>query len=224
MRQRLIQLPLIKNPLFRLKWPRMDHSDLLAIGPVHRKNSNSARRHPQVKKPGLDRKSRRIRQNLHRKRVFKRLFDFLQSQRTIEIEGRIIPIELHIGSIVYRKPMQCLYIVFTHGTYLCQLFVAFLRLQNKPFRGIGRMAVSAPLLIVLVLVVVLVLESRSSPLVFECGIWQKRTKFFTGKAASVAPECKGGASLQAPICSAQRPSLAVPTIPFRLCRRSHPYC
>jgi len=38
----------------------------------------------------------------------------------IQIEGRIVPIELHIGLIVNNAPMQCNYIVFTPGRHNCQ--------------------------------------------------------------------------------------------------------
>jgi hypothetical protein len=45
--------------------------------------------------------------------IFKRLFYFPLGQRT-KLKGRVIPIELHNGSVVNNSPMQCEYNVFTH--------------------------------------------------------------------------------------------------------------
>jgi len=73
-------------------------------------------------------RTRRIRQQPDRERVLERFLDFLQRQRAIEIEGRIIPIKLHIGwiVIVISTPMQCLYIVFTGALKACQqIFPSF---------------------------------------------------------------------------------------------------
>src|SRR6266404_2889910 len=130
----LIELPLIEETLFGLKRSGMDDSDLLPVGPIHTENTSAASGHPQVKKPGLDRKSRRIRQYPHRKRIFERFFDLLQRQRTIEIEGRIIPIKLHtIGWNVFSTPMQCLYFVFTWWRRHCQQIILsfFCRMQVR---------------------------------------------------------------------------------------------
>ena len=97
MRQRLIHLPLIEESFFRLERPRVDDPDLLAVRPIHAEDPDAAGRHAQVEKPRLHRKPRRIRQQPDRKRIFKRFFYFSLRQRTIGIEGRIVPIKLHIG-------------------------------------------------------------------------------------------------------------------------------
>ena len=78
----LIQLALVKKPLFRLHGTRMDDPNLLAISPIHTKYSASTCALTQVKKPGLNREPRRIWQNPHRKGVFKRLLNLLPRQRT----------------------------------------------------------------------------------------------------------------------------------------------
>jgi hypothetical protein len=45
----------------------------------------------------------------------------LSRQRTIQIEGRIVPIKLHKWvNCILKTPMQCVYIVFTSGVPACQ--------------------------------------------------------------------------------------------------------
>src|ERR1043166_3523270 len=115
LRQRLVHFSLVKKSFFGLEGPGVQHADLFSVGAIDAENADPAGGHTDVEKSCLDRKPRRIGQQLDRERVLERFFDFLQRQRTIEIEGRIIPIKLHtIGLIVYVTPMQCLYIVFTH--------------------------------------------------------------------------------------------------------------
>jgi len=115
MRQGLVHLPLVKEPFFRLKRPRVEHPHLFPVRSIYTEDSRAPRRHPQVEKPGLHRKPWRVRQQPHRKGILKGFFDFPLRQRAIEIEGRTIPIKLHSSLIVNVTPMQCLYIVFTHG-------------------------------------------------------------------------------------------------------------
>jgi hypothetical protein len=115
MRQGLVQFSLIEEPFFGLERSGEDNPDLPAVGPINTEDACACNRDAEVKKPGLGREPRGIGQQANREGIFERFFDFLQSQRTIEIEGRIIPIKLHRGLIVYRMPMQCLYNVFTHG-------------------------------------------------------------------------------------------------------------
>src|SRR5215471_1834304 len=91
LRQSLFALPLIEEPFLRLKRPRMKHSNLLAVGSIHAEHSNAASRHPQVEKPRLNRKARRIRQHPQSKRIFKRFLYLTLRQRTVQIEGRVIP-------------------------------------------------------------------------------------------------------------------------------------
>lgn len=141
--QRLVYLPLVEEPFLRLKLPGVNHSDLLPIRPIYSEDAHAANRHTQVEKPGLNRKPRRVRQQPNREGIFERFFDFLQRQRTIEIEGRIIPIKLHRGSIVYRSPMQCRYIVFTRMGKACQRKMTNLKescpilYQRKPLIAVG---------------------------------------------------------------------------------------
>ena len=99
----------------------MDDSYLLAVGTVYAENPSSATGRSQVKKPGLSREPWRVGQEPNREGILERFFDFLQSQRAIEIEGWIGPIKLHSSSIVINSPMQCRYIVFTHEAKRCQL-------------------------------------------------------------------------------------------------------
>jgi len=118
--QRLVEFALVKEPFFRLELPGVNHADLLPVRAVNTEDPGSGTGNAQIEKPGLGREPRRVRQQPNREGIFERFFDFLQIQRAIEIEGRIIPIKLHIGSIVYRSPMQCRYIVFTHERNDCQ--------------------------------------------------------------------------------------------------------
>ncbi|HEX7576449.1 MAG TPA: hypothetical protein VF430_00265 [Verrucomicrobiae bacterium] len=113
--QGLIHFPLVKEPFLRFKRPAVQDPDELSIRPIHAENSNAARRHSQVEKTRLNAKPRRIRQQPDGKRIFKGLFNFPLGQRTIQLEGRIVPIKLHNELTVNRTPMQCLYNVFTHG-------------------------------------------------------------------------------------------------------------
>ncbi len=116
MSQILFQLALVEESFLGLKWPRIKNPDLLSIGPIYTEDAYSTCRGAKIEKPGLNRKAWGIRQQPDRKGVLKRFLNFLQRQRAIQIEGRIIPIKLHIRcSIVYVTPMQCNYIVFTHG-------------------------------------------------------------------------------------------------------------
>jgi hypothetical protein len=124
----LVHFLLVEEALFRLERARMDNAYLFAVGPIDTEDAGPAGGHAEVEKPGLHRKPGRIRQQPYRERVFERFFDFLQRQRAIEIEGRIIPIKLHNGSIVFRSPMQCIYDVFTHGDHLVSTdFLLFLK-------------------------------------------------------------------------------------------------
>mgnify|MGYP006338292055 CR=1 FL=1 len=77
----------------------------------------TAGRRAQIEESRLNRESWRIREQPNRKRIFKRLFYLPLSQRTASFKRRIIPIELHFGSLVSNSPMQCNYNVFTleHG-------------------------------------------------------------------------------------------------------------
>src|ERR1039457_4159146 len=121
-----VQFPLIKEPFFRFKSAGAQPPRHPAVGPIHAANSDPARRHSQAEKARLHAKSRRVRQQPNGKRILKGLFNFPLSQRTIQLKGRIVPIELHIEITVNRTlmPMQCLYIVFTHrrcylSSFLC---------------------------------------------------------------------------------------------------------
>jgi len=118
--QRLVEFALIEEPFFGLEVTGVNDPNLFPVRPVNTENAGSGAADAQVKKPGLSHKPWRIRQQPNREGIFERFFDFLQSQRTIEIERRVIPIKLHSGSIVYRSPMQCRYIVFTQALDLCQ--------------------------------------------------------------------------------------------------------
>src|ERR1051326_1393655 len=95
LRQRLVQFALIEVLFFRIKRPRINDSDLFPIRPIHTEHANPALRPAQVEKTRLDRKPGRIRQQLPRKRVFKRLLDIPWRQRTIPLSRRVAPIKLH---------------------------------------------------------------------------------------------------------------------------------
>src|SRR6185295_13018684 len=114
LRQRLIHFFLVEESFFRLERPRMYHPNLLAVRAVHTENPGSVCGHSQVEKPRLNRKPPRVRQQPHCKRILKGFFHFPLTQRTIQLEGRVIPIELHIELVVNNSPMQCIYYVFTH--------------------------------------------------------------------------------------------------------------
>lgn len=95
LRKGLIHLSLVKKTFFRLKRTGIHHPHRTTIRPVHAEYPHPARRQPQVKKPRLNPKPRRVRQKPNRKWIFKRFFNFPLIQRTIHFEGRIVPIELH---------------------------------------------------------------------------------------------------------------------------------
>src|ERR1051325_10512871 len=123
LRQRLVHFPLVKKPLFRLELPRIEDPDLFSIGPIHTENPRPAGGHPQVEEPRLNGKPGGVRQYPQGKRVFKRLFYLSLRQRTIEIEGRIFPIKLHIElickSLGHAMSLQCIY------TYAFGLSIGF---------------------------------------------------------------------------------------------------
>ena len=124
--QGLVQFLLVEEAFFGLKGAGVNDPELFPISPIDAEDAHPAGGVAEVKEPGLDREAGRIGQEPNRKGVFERFFDFLQSQRAIEIEGRIGPIKLHKrveglgGSIVFSSPMQCRYIVFTWVGGLCQ--------------------------------------------------------------------------------------------------------
>jgi hypothetical protein len=118
LQQCLIHFPLIEKPLLRFEWPRADDPDLLPVGAINTEHPHPSGGHSQIEETRLNRKTRRIRQYPQRKRILERFFYLPLGQRAIEIEGRIIPIKLHIELFVNRSPMQCLYKVFTHRLYL----------------------------------------------------------------------------------------------------------
>jgi hypothetical protein len=125
MSQRLVHFLLVEEAFLRLEWAGEDHPDLATVGAVNTEYAGSICTNAQVKKPCLDREPRRIGQEPHRERILEGFFDFPQSQRAVKIEGRISPIELHVGLIVNKTPILCVYIVFTHsltaGDPICQL-------------------------------------------------------------------------------------------------------
>jgi len=120
LRQRLVEFALIEEPFFGLEMTGVNDPNLFPVRSVNTKNTGSGTADAQVEKPRLSGKPRRIRQQPNHEGIFERFFDFLQSQRAIEIERRVIPIKLHSSSIVYRSPMQCRYIVFTQVLDVCQ--------------------------------------------------------------------------------------------------------
>ena len=125
--QRLIHFPLVKKPLFRRKRPRVQYPDGTAVRPIHAENPDTAGGQSQIEEPRLNAEPWRVRQQPDGKGIFKRLFNFLLSQRTIHFKGRIIPIKLHNELIVCRTPMQCDYIVFTLEHGFCQRFFVVYR-------------------------------------------------------------------------------------------------
>jgi hypothetical protein len=92
----LIEFPLIEKFFLGLKGSGEDDPDLFSVGAVHTKDTRTSGGHAQVEKPDLNRKPGRVRQKPDRKRILERFLDFLQRQRAIKIEWRIIPVELHI--------------------------------------------------------------------------------------------------------------------------------
>jgi hypothetical protein len=149
-RKRLVHFPLVKKTLLRLECSSMQNADGAAVRPIHAKNSNAACGHPQIKKSRLHAESRRVGQQPDGKGIFKRLFNFPLSQRTIHFKGRIIPIKLHNELIVCRTPMQCNYIVFTLRHGLCQWILQFLR---KNFVECGGYSFPPPLSSPLILLI-----------------------------------------------------------------------
>ena len=113
LRERLVHFSLVEKSFFRLEHAGVQDADGFSIRPIHAENADAARRHSKIEKARLKAEPRRVGQQPDCERVFKRLFNFPLIQRTIQIEGRIVPIELHIGLIVNNTPMQCDYIVFT---------------------------------------------------------------------------------------------------------------
>src|SRR6185503_2618347 len=118
--QGLLHLALIKIAFFRLERASIENSDLFSICSINTEHADSTGRHAQIEESCLDREPWRIRQKLDHKGVFERLLDFLQSQRAVQIEWWIVPIELHTSLIVMQSPMQCIYHVFTLGRFCCQ--------------------------------------------------------------------------------------------------------
>ncbi|MCU0784394.1 MAG: hypothetical protein MUF81_10195 [Verrucomicrobia bacterium] len=110
----MIHLPLIEEPFFRFERARVQNPDLFSVGSIHTKDPDARRRHAQIEKPRLNREPARVWQQAYRKRIFKRFFDFSLAQRTIQLEGWIIPIKLHIELTANKTPIQCRYNVFTH--------------------------------------------------------------------------------------------------------------
>src|SRR5208283_2062491 len=133
--QRPVHFPLVKEPFFRLEHAGKQNADQPSVGPIHAEDSNAARRQAQVEKAGLHTEPRRVRQQPDGERILKGLFNFPLSQRTIQLKGRIVPIELHNELTVNKTPMhmQCLYIVFTHRRYHLSSFFAFSR-DKRPLR------------------------------------------------------------------------------------------
>jgi hypothetical protein len=115
LRERLVHFPLVKKSFLRLERARVQNADGAAVRPVNAENPEATGGHPQIEESRLHAKARRVGQEPHGERILKGLFNFPLSQRTIQLKGRIIPIELHNGSVVNRTPMQCDYNVFTHG-------------------------------------------------------------------------------------------------------------
>jgi hypothetical protein len=132
LRKSLIHFPLVKKSFFRFKHAGMQNADQPAVRPIHAENSFATGRHPQVEETRLHAKPRRVRQQPHGKRIFKRLFNFPLIQRTIQLKWRIIPIELHNGGlIVNNSPMHCDYNVFTHECkHLSIVFSFWLKKQG----------------------------------------------------------------------------------------------
>ena len=133
-RQRLVHFPLVKEPFFRLEHAGKQNADQPSVGPIYAEDSNSARRQAEVEKAGLHAEPRRVRQQPDGERILKGLFKLPLSQRTIQLKGRIVPIELHNELIVNSTPMQCVYIVFTHKRLSCQCFFTG---ETKKFTGMA---------------------------------------------------------------------------------------
>src|ERR1019366_6214438 len=105
---------LVEETFFRLKRPRKHHPDLPSVGAIDAHDADATRRHAEVEKPRLHAEPRRVGHQPHGKCVFKGLLNFPLIQRT-KLKRRVIPIELHNGSVVNKSPMQCEYNVFTHA-------------------------------------------------------------------------------------------------------------
>jgi hypothetical protein len=120
LRERLIHFSLVEKSLLRLERTGVQDADGFSIRPIHAENPDASRRHSKVEKARLKAEPRRVGQQPDCERILKRLFNFPLIQRTIQIEWRIVPIELHIGLIVNNAPMQCGYIVFTLWQHICQ--------------------------------------------------------------------------------------------------------
>jgi len=133
--QSLVQLALVKKTLFRFERAGVQNPDQPAIRPICAENSDAARRHAEIEKPGLSAEARRVGQQPDGERILKGLFYFPLSQRTTHFEGRIIPIKLHIGLIVNKTPMQCDYIVFTHRCHVLSIFL-FPSQKQSPFETV----------------------------------------------------------------------------------------
>src|ERR1035441_8537483 len=84
------------------------------VGAIDAHDADATRRHAEVEKPRLHAEPRRVGHQPHGKCVFKGLLNFPLIQRT-KLKRRVIPIELHNGSVVNKSPMQCEYNVFTHA-------------------------------------------------------------------------------------------------------------
>ncbi|MDB6022584.1 MAG: hypothetical protein JWQ04_2441 [Pedosphaera sp.] len=121
LRQRPIQFALVKKALFRFHGTGVDDPHLLPVRPINTEYSGPVGGHAQVEKPGLNRKPGCVRQQSHRKRIFKRFLNLLSRQRTVQIEGRVIPIKLHMKLIAFKTPTQCNYNVFTWRGLACQM-------------------------------------------------------------------------------------------------------
>src|SRR5208282_2991209 len=113
---------------------------------IHTKDTDAAGGHAEVEKARLHAEPWRVRLQPDGKGILKGLFYFPLSQRTIQLKGRIAPIELHSELIVNKTPMhmQCLYIVFTHGRLYCQWFLClFAVLPEQKLLGHRHRSISA---------------------------------------------------------------------------------
>src|SRR5688572_25432191 len=113
--QGLVQLTLIKKLFLGSEQTRANNAKLAAIRSIYTKNTESTRTSAEVKIPRLHSKPARVRQQPNRKRIFERLFHVPRSQRTIPLERRILPVELHRERLNgLAPPIHGIYNVITH--------------------------------------------------------------------------------------------------------------
>jgi len=136
----MVQFPLIKEPFFRFKNTGVQHPRHRPLVRYTLKIPTPPADMPRLKKRACT-PNRGESGNSRWQTDPQRLFNFPLSQRTIQLKGRIIPIELHIELIVNRTPMQCLYIVFTHKRHHLS---SFLRLFQTNSLGGGAGQSPAP--------------------------------------------------------------------------------